>query len=322
MKIAFITLGAVLGGIIIISLITAYVIYCITFRVKKRELDPFYGLDGELTEKKIISRAYIEKLVSIKDYEDVYIESFDGLKLHARYYHVRDGAPLEIQLHGYRSVSTHDFSGGALECMKLGNNLLLPDHRAHGESEGHIISFGVKEKYDALAWCEYASRRFGKDCEILLYGISMGGGTALMASALPLPENVKGIVADCPFSSAVAIIEKVMRDMHLPPLLFRPFLYLSARLFGGFKLSDGSAVEAVKNTDIPILIIHGEGDNFVPCDMSREIHAAGRTTELCTIKDAGHGLSFLYDYDGYMAAINKFHASVLSGITDGDSKKG
>ncbi len=318
MKTAIIVISAVLGGIILISLITAHVIYEITFNVRKRELDPFYGLDGELTEKKKASRDHIAALVAIEDYEDVYITSFDGLRLHGRYYHVRDGAPLEIQMHGYRSLSTHDFSAGALECMKLGNNLLLIDHRAHGESEGHIITFGIKERYDALSWCEYAARRFGDEVDILLYGISMGGGTVLMASELPLPECVRGIVADCPYSTPVAIIEKVMRDMHLPSLLFRPFLYLSARLFGGFNIGEASPLEAVKNTKTPILILHGEGDNFVPCDMSREIAEAGATTTLATFKEAGHGLSFLYDYDGYMRQINAFHARVLTKRADND----
>lgn len=129
-----------------------------------------------------------------------------------------------------------------------------------------------------------------------------------MASELKLPSNVVGIIADCPYSSPEAIIRKVCReDMHLPPVLVMPFIRRGARLFGHFDLREASVLEAVQHTRIPILLIHGEGDRFVPCDMSREIFDActGAKTRI-TFPGAGHGLSYIVDTETYSDAVSRF----------------
>jgi len=304
----------ILAAIIAIMTLIIFISY-ITFRVtflsvRKKHSSLYHGLEGDLSEIKRKRRDMIERIARIP-YEDVRIESYDGLKLHARYYHAKEGAPIAIQFHGYKSMSIRDFSGGAYECIKMGHNLLLVDQRAHGESGGRVITFGIKERYDCKAWTEYAVKRFGNDSKIILYGISMGAATVLMASELDLPENIVGIVADCPYSSPGAIIKKVCRDRHLPPIIFYPFIKIGTRLFGGFNLDSASAVSAVKNTDIPILLIHGGGDNFVPASMSDEIRSSNPKIIYLRVPEATHGLSFLYDYNAYMKALQNFYETIL-----------
>ena len=197
-------------------------------------------------------------------FEPVTITAFDGVQLCGRYYHVRDGAPVQIELHGYRGNALRDFCGGNKLAREAGMNTLLVDERANGRSGGRTITFGVKERRDCLSWIECANSRFGP-VPIFLAGVSMGAATVLMAAGLPLPANVAGIIADCPYSSPEAIIRKVCReDMHLPPALLMPFVRLAARLFGRFRLDGASAVEAARDTGIPILLLHGEDDRFVP----------------------------------------------------------
>ena len=192
-----------------------------------------------------------------------------------RYYHVRDGAPLQIQFHGYRGAALRDFCGGNKLARESGQNTLVVDQRAHGKSGGNTITFGIRERLDCLSWVKYANQRFSSGTPIFLSGVSMGATTVLMASELKLPANVMGIIADCPYSSPEVIIRKVCReDMHLPPALTMPLIRLGARLFGHFVLNESSAVQAVGNKNIPILLLHGEDDRFVPCDMSREIFDA------------------------------------------------
>lgn len=59
-------------------------------------------------------------------------------------------------------------------------------------------------------------------------------------------------------------------------------------------------MEALAHTDLPILLIHGEEDHFVPCDMSRSLQAAHPThTTLVTFPGAGHGLSYISDPGRY-----------------------
>ena len=247
-----------------------------------------------------------------RPYERVTIRSFDGLRLAGRYYHTRDGAPLAILCHGYRGTPSRDFCGGADVCFSLGFNVLLIEERAHCSSGGHTITFGVKERYDVLAWTRYAVERFGADVRILLAGISMGGGTVLMASALDLPENVRGILADCPFTSPAKIIRVFGEKQGLPMKAAYPVTALSARIFGGFSLTGADAVEAVKSAKVPILLIHGEEDSLVPCDMSREIaEAAPGLAERHTFPGTNHGLSYMADTPRYTRIVKEFCERVL-----------
>ena len=240
------------------------------------------------------------------------IRSRDGLKLSARFYIGKKGAPLEICFHGYRGSAIRDFCGGSKIAFKNGHHMLLVDQRAHGRSEGKCITFGVKERYDCLDWARYAVERLGAGTEVFLSGVSMGAATVLMASELPLPENVRGIVADCPYSSPEEIIETVGRRAGLPMGLCMPLVRMTARLRCGFSLGESSAREAVRRAKAPILILHGEDDRFVPCEMSREIAAAGRNIQLENFPGAGHGLSYLADTPRYERIVEEFQRRVLN----------
>ena len=243
---------------------------------------------------------------SEKPFERVFITSRDGLRLSARYYHVRDGAPVAIAIHGYRATAVRDFCGGIQICFDAGQNVLLLDQRSCGMSEGNAITFGIKERYDCIDWIRYVLDRFGADTKIALYGISMGAATVLMTSGLPeLPEQVRCIVADSPYSSPEAIIESVCGTLKLRCLM--PALRRGAKRYADIDLASASAVEAVRHAKVPILIIHGEDDRFVPCGMSREIaEACASGTERHTFPGAAHGISFLKDKPRYMALATRF----------------
>ena len=136
----------------------------------------------------------------------------------------------------------------------------------------------------------------------------MGAATVLMTAGLPeLPDNVRGVIADSPYSCPREILRIVCRNMHLPPALICPFVFLGARLIGGFDMAAGSPKEAVKQAKVPILIIHGEDDRMVPCAMSREIAAnCASPIRLETFPGAGHGLSYILDKERYVRASNEF----------------
>ncbi len=252
----------------------------------------------------------IDSMMETK-FEEVYITSHDGKQLFGRYFHVSDDAPLEIQFHGYKSTSLRDYCGGSQLAHKLGYNELLIDQRSHGKSEGNTITFGIKERRDCLSWIEYALKRFGKDKQIILSGLSMGAATVLMANDLNLPDNVIGIIADCPYSSPKAIIKKVCKDLGYPPTIAFPFIALGAFIFGHFNIFESNAVDAVKSTKIPILLIHGDDDRFVPCDMSREIHKSRPDLiQFHAFPDAGHGISYLVDTAHYEKLVEDFIKSL------------
>jgi fermentation-respiration switch protein FrsA (DUF1100 family) len=150
--------------------------------------------------------------------------------------------------------------------------------------------------------------RFGPDAKIILCGISMGAATVMMAAGEELPENVIGVLADCGYTSNEDIIKKVIRqDVKLPPNISYPFVKLAARLWGGFDLDETSPIEAMKNCQRPIIFIHGEADDFVPCDMSiRNYEACTAPKTILTVPGAGHGLAYLMGRDDYFKTLLAF----------------
>ena len=235
------------------------------------------------------------------------ITSFDGLKLKAKFYEYKKGAPIELMMHGYRGSAERDLCGGIQRCFSLGRSCLIVDQRGCGKSDGHVITFGIKERRDCIDWANYITSNIDRNAKIILCGISMGASTVLMASAEELPQNVVGVLADCGFTSAKAIIKKVIRDLKLPADILYPFVRLGAFIFGGFNLEETSAIEAVAKTKLPIIFYHGETDDFVPCEMSFEnYNAAAGEKQIVTMKNTGHGLCYLTEPDIYIKTLTDF----------------
>lgn len=238
----------------------------------------------------------------------VYTRSYDGLMLSGRYFSRGDTAPLCICFHGYRGSPLRDFSVMGQFLYNEGYNVLIPEQRAHFRSGGHTIAYGVRERKDVLSWIEYADKHFGCDRPIYLFGISMGAATVLMASGLDLPDNVRIICADCPYSSPKDIMCRVAKWSFRDTKLAWILLSLSALVFGHLRFpKDVTAANAVKQTKKPILIIHGEADDFVPAAMSEEIRAANPDmVELYIFPGAVHGVSYFSDPDRYIAIVRDF----------------
>lgn len=290
----------------------AYYAYRLAFYSPSKDREKIPEVKGEQYEPfKPVIRDLFHALEN-KPCEFVTTKSRDGLTLSGRYYHHHDGAPLAIGFHGYKSCWLTDFCGGADIAFQMGQNVLLIDERAHGKSEGRTISFGIKERQDLLCWIDYALDRFGSDTKILLYGVSMGGATVVMASGLDLPENVKGIVADCPYSAPLDVILGVGKQWGYPVKLIKPFVILGAKVYGGFDVQETSGAEAVKHTKVPILIIHGEDDTFVPPEMSQVIQESNpQMVTRHTFPGAYHALSYMVDTPRYRKIVKEFMEKVL-----------
>lgn len=300
--------GIILGSLLLIVLIISFICYRISFYNDRKSNSDFYFPKQEEFQ---IYKPFMKQLVDEQKNipcEEIRIKAKDGAVLYARYYHVCDGAPVQIQFHGYRGTGVRDFCGGNKMSREFKHNSILVDQRGHGKSSGSTICFGIKEKYDVISWINYVLERFGNDTKIFLVGVSMGAATILMSSELDLPKNVVGIIADCPYSRTSDIIKKVIKvDMKLPVKLCYPFVYLGALIFGRLNLLDKGAKESVKKSKTPILIIHGGKDSFVPIEMSKEIiDNANCYKEFEIFENAEHGISYMVDPERYATIVSRF----------------
>lgn len=245
--------------------------------------------------------------------QDVETVSFDGLRLAGKWVPAERPIATIILFHGYHSSYLTDFGGIFQTYHDLGLNLLLVRQRAHGESQGTYITYGVRERKDVLRWIEFHNREHGKD-NVFLGGMSMGASTVLFAAGEDLPENVRGITADCGFTSPREIIAKVIRTgFHLPPEPILPLLNFYAKRLAGFDLSECSTTETLKRSRVPILMIHGKGDDFVPWEMTQAgFDACASEKQLFLVEGAGHGRSYLHAKEELTAALTRFFLNHIS----------
>lgn len=307
--------GIVIAALLLITLGLSYYCYRRVFYAPPRT--PMAADEYEIPPGHIYE-TYREKMVNwmketrAMECERVEITSFDGLTLRGRYYEYTKDAPVEILFHGYQGTSERDLCGGVQRCFALGRSALLVDQRGSGESDGHIITFGINERKDCLKWIDFIIEKLGKDVRIMLGGVSMGAATVLTTAGEDLPPNVVCILGDCGYSSAKEIIKKIVKEMHLPPSLVYPFIKLGAKLFGHFNLEETSPVEAMKTCKVPVLLLHGDVDAFVPYEMSEQIYAACASPKrLVKVVGAGHGLAYPKDEANYIAALKQFEQDYM-----------
>lgn len=310
----FLWISLALLAIFALIILISYICFRIAFYAKNDQSKrPEYVLPAgkEYEPYHDLLRSWIDIARKVP-YTEYKITSFDGLTLSAKYYEQNKGAPIELMFHGYRGDSESDLCGGVVRCFSSGHNAFVVDQRAAGKSEGHVISFGINESRDCLSWVEFINKTLGADTKIILTGISMGAATVVTAAGNPLPENVVGAVADCGYSSPKAIICKIIKEMHLPPAIAYPFVKLGARLFGRFNLEESAPIEAAKRCKIPVIFFHGLSDTLVPSRMSEEVYeACSSQKEICLIQNAGHGLCYPVDPEGYVSALQEFERKYL-----------
>lgn len=292
-----IVLGSILLVLVLAVLIGAFIVYRMAFGRDDKRIGPpeefpdteFYTPYAEEMTRNI--KAFLDI-----PYEDVYTTSFDGLKLHGKFYEGQKDKPVIIFFHGYRANATRDGSGIHTLGTVRGLNILVVTQRGHNQSEGKTITFGIYESKDCLSWIDYVKERFGENKKVILWGISMGAATVMTAAGRELPENVLGIGADCGYSSAKDILKTVIKGMKLPVGPSYWLVKLGGKIYGGFDVEETSPVEALKKSKVPILFIHGVDDDFVPCDMTHQNYEACVSDKsLVLVEKAGHGMSYYVD---------------------------
>lgn len=240
--------------------------------------------------------------------EKVEILSDDGLHLKAIYISRENNSKKTVILaHGYGG-SYEQMSPYAKMFYEWGYNILAPDARGHGTSEGSYIGFGWHERMDYLRWIDLMIQQTGKETIIVLFGVSMGGATVMMTSGESLPTNVKVIIEDCGFSSVKSELSFQLKSRyHLSSFPLIPVTSLITKIKAGYSLGEASAVNQLRNNKIPMLFIHGNRDIFVPTIMVYDNYKATTAPKKLYIVDgAGHGESYVKNRKVYEEEVFDF----------------
>lgn len=232
-------------------------------------------------------------------FENLEIQSDDGLTLRAKFLKAdQETDKVLIAIHGYHSYNLREYASYLKFYHELGFHILLPDNRAHGESEGKYIGFGWLDRLDCIQWIDEMKNYFSKDLQIVLHGISMGSATVLMASGEKLPDDVKCIISDCGFTSVYDEMKYEMRNYHLASHIILPTATLLSKKRVGYSFKEASTINQVKKSHTPTLFIHGDQDDFVPTYMVYDLYnACHADKDLLIVEGAKHAQSYLVNQD-------------------------
>ena len=269
----WISLGALVILVVIGLGFAGNYFYDVAVAINQKDFIEAADVDGDydpkdpwLEEKKWYEAVEREKLS---------IESEDGLKLSGIYIEGDpDSKKVAILAHGY-SGNLEEMAPYVKLYHDMGFNVLVPDARGHGTSEGDYIGFGWHERNDYLQWIQLVIDKVGTDAELAIFGISMGGATVMNVSGEELPDNVKVIVEDCGYSSLNGELAYQLKDMYdLPAFPLIPVTSLVTKIRSDYWFGEADTVEQIKNNTVPMLFIHGEKDKFVPTEMVYDVYEA------------------------------------------------
>ena len=265
--------------------------------LKRREKNSLFKKDGE--EKKLVD------IECAKYYKQTSITGSDGVSLNGYFAYSTQNKPWVICIHGYGGKAT-----GMVEYIEmfrnLGMNVLTVDLRGHGDSQGNYYTLGVRDFDDIILWTNWLKKSFIAD-KIILFGISMGGATAIMAAAKKT-ELYSVVISDSAPSDFNRMFIRILKHrMGLVAHVFMPMLYLYTCVLAGYSLSDASAGEYVSQISIPILYIHGQADGLVPLEMMTELYEKSTCQkERFIVQGAEHTGAIKKDRDLYLKTVSDF----------------
>lgn len=249
-----------------------------------------------------------EQKIKNMPHQTIRIKSHDGYTLVGHWFTCKDPKRVIVAMHGWRSRWSFDFSTVVDFWRNNGCCVLCAEQRGQGSSGGAYIGFGVMERHDCVQWVRWVNEQFDSRLPVYLAGVSMGATTVMMTAGLELPSNVRGIMADCGFTSPDEIFRHVAeKNLHIPydfhtntaDRLFKQKVHTGTK--------DCSTVQILKNSHIPLLLVHGTEDHFVPVEMTYENYkACAAPKRLLIVPGADHGMSYYMEKDLYEKTILDF----------------
>ncbi|SES67559.1 hypothetical protein SAMN05216389_101363 [Oceanobacillus limi] len=306
-------LGVFIGIItvlLLIDIIAGFYFYNLAIqRGQKDFLQDNEDLEVSAEAMKEFTEGGWREWVKNQDFEELELNSFDDLTLKGYLLEAEEPTnKLVVMAHGYLGNASQMGLYGQYYYEELGYSFFTADARGHGNSDGDYYGFGWHDRLDYVDWINKLIDKLGEDTEIVLHGLSMGAATVLMTSGEELPDNVKVVIADSPFTSVKELFAYQMTRMfHLPSFPVLDTTSLVSKAKAGYSFTEASALVQVKKAEVPILYIHGNADTFVPTEMTHELYDhTSSEAEMITIDGANHGEGFVTQKEKYIRTLNSF----------------
>lgn len=308
MKKAFIGIGIII--IVLVALLGAASMFMLQFSLSpKNEGKNISGSWDYMFENYPELEVWRDSLYQANALKDTFIYAPDGLRLHAYYVAASTPTPkTAVIVHGYTDNAVRMMMIGYMYNRNLGYNILLPDLRYSGLSEGEAFQMGWLDRKDVMQWMDVANQIYGDSTQMVVHGISMGAATTMMVSGESLPEYVKCFVEDCGYTSVWAQFSKELKeDFGLPEF---PLMYTTnwlCDLVYGWNFAEASAIRQVEKCKLPMLFIHGEKDDYVPTFMVYQLYEAKpQPKEIWTVPNADHATSYKLNKETYTEKVKQF----------------
>jgi dipeptidyl aminopeptidase/acylaminoacyl peptidase len=247
------------------------------------------------------------------EYVDVSFPSRDGLTLRGWWLEGADDNPIIVVVHGSEGNRAHPAErmlGIAKDLVSYGYNVLMFDMRGHGESEGKHISAGYYERNDVLGAIDHIRQR-GIESQIGVLGFSMGAAAALAAA--PESDEIDAVVADSAYADIVSIIESEFSKRSNLPKFFIPIILCIAKNIYDIDFAAIKPEEAVRETSVPVFIIHGGQDDMVPVQHAYRLKETSQNPDsrLWIVPEARHANSYLVRPAEYKEQVISFFDKAL-----------
>lgn len=304
----------IIAGLAALTLLSGGIVYKVVFRTKRvSQLDPDRYPDDPIIYAAFEQAVRDNNWILDQNYEQPQLTAFDGVTLKA--WLLTPDTPCNkfvICVHGHTSRGLFEFASISRMYRDAGFNVLVVDDRGHGASGG-TISFSILDRYDVQLWAKYLAERFPCS-EIFLHGISMGSATVTQCSCLELPKEVKGVIADCGFTSPAKEIGAVCRQFFMPPYPTLWGVDFWCRICDGYSVFDANSLKTLPNATLPILFIHGQKDTLVPPKMAERMYeVCAAPKRIVRFEEAIHARSFARYPEEYKRATLGFISDCLEG---------
>lgn len=319
------TAGLLVGGAAVASLSAYVTTRCLMDVALNRKPPKVMQKADRLIAGSKVDREFLDALqaaserLAAQENETVEIIGHDGEPLVGHWIPCARPQRIIVAVHGWRSSWHRDFGMVSDFWQEHGCSVLYIEQRGQNNSGGQYMGFGLTERYDCVDWLRWVQEHCDPALPVYLAGVSMGATTVLMASGLELPGNVRGIMADCGFTSPGAIWKHVAeKNLHLAygPIGLMADAICKQKLQCGAE--DYSTTDALRETSYPVLLVHGTADRFVPVEMTYENYLACRSEkELLIVPGAGHGMSYFTEPQKYGAVALRFWAQHDAPPADG-----